>query len=268
MVWISAGTFMMGSPESEPGHSSDETRHQVTLTQGFYMGKYQVTQEQYVAVMGSNPSRFSGSPAAGETQGKRPVEQVNWYDALVFCNKLSMLEGLSPAYRMPGYGNSTDPAVWGTVPTGNNATWNAVEVVSGSTGYRLPTEAQWEYACRAGTTTAYNLGSTWNDNWGWIGTNSNNMTHEVGKKTPNAYDLHDMHGNVYEWCWDWYDANYGSTAEAAVTDPTGASSGSSRVLRGGRWSDSAQYARSAYRSYNNPDNRGNAIGFRLLRPTQ
>jgi formylglycine-generating enzyme required for sulfatase activity len=189
-----------------------------------------------------------------------------------------MLEGLSPAYRMPGYGNSTDPAVWGTVPVSSSdrATWDAVEVVPGSTGYRLPTEAQWEYACRAGTTTAFNDGVTqnWNDTTavnllGWyIGENSNSMTHEVGKKAANAYGLYDMHGNVFEWCWDWYDPNYGGTVGAAVTDPTGASSGPLRVLRGGYWGSSARLARSAYRAYDRPDSRANSFGFRILRPAQ
>ncbi|MCL2154946.1 MAG: InlB B-repeat-containing protein, partial [Leptospirales bacterium] len=175
MVLIPAGTFQMGSPTTELYRRTDETQHSVTLTTGFYMGKYQVTQEQYFAVMGTNPSDFNGEPdywsdwrdtPPGEIQGKRPVENVSWYDAIVFCNKLSMIEGLTPAYSING---STNPAVWGTVPTSSNdATWDAVSIVSGSTGYRLPTEAQWEYACRAGTTTAYNTNSdTIDDMTGW-----------------------------------------------------------------------------------------------------
>ncbi|MDR2596963.1 MAG: formylglycine-generating enzyme family protein, partial [Treponema sp.] len=167
MVSIPAGTFIMGSPASEPDREpegADETQHSVTLS-GFKMSKYEVTQEQYQAVMGSNPSFFT-FPLAGETQGKRPVESVSWYDAIVFCNRLSIKEGLRPAYSL---GGNTDPAAWGNVPTltFQNATWNAMQIVEGSNGYRLPTEAQWEYACRAGTTTAYNTGNTISDDTGW-----------------------------------------------------------------------------------------------------
>jgi len=253
MVPIPAGTFMMGQTSI-----TDATpEHSVTLS-GFYMGKYQVTQEQYQAVMGSNPSSFNSSPQAGETQGKRPVERVSWYDALVFCNKLSTMEGLTPAYSISG---STDPAVWGSVPASTNATWNTVVIVAGSNGYRLPTEAEWEYACRAGTTTAYNTGETISDNTGWYDGNSGNKTHEVGLKPANAWGLYDMHGNVYEWCWDWY----GTYASGAQTNPTGASSGSNRVIRGGSWVVIGRYLRSAIRIIGDPSVRVYDLGFRLVR---
>jgi len=258
MVSIPGGTFMMGSPATEPNRRDDETQHSVTLS-GYKMGKYQVTQEQYQAVMGSNPSNFSSNPQAGETQGKRPVEMVSWYDAIVFCNKLSIKEGLSPAYSISG---STDTAVWGTIPTSSNATWNAVVIVAGSTGYRLPTEAQWEYACRAGTTTAYNTGDTISDNTGWYGSNSGLKTHEVGKKPANAWELYDMHGNVWEWCWNWYE----SYSNGSQVDPTGAATGSSRVFRGGGHGDGARNLRSAYRGTSLPFYRNNGGGFRLVRP--
>jgi formylglycine-generating enzyme required for sulfatase activity len=263
MVQINAGTFTMGSPSNEPDRVDGETQHQVTLTKGFYMGKYQVTQEQYTAVMGTNPSSYSNSPATGEVQGRRPVEQVSWYDALVFCNKLSMMQGLSPAYRI---NNSTDPANWGTVPTSNNTTWNAVEIIGTATGYRLPTEAEWEYACRAGTTTAYNTGATISDNTGWYISNSNYRTHEVGKKPANAWGLYDMHGNVSEWCWDlsdWFDYSYYSSG--AQTDPMGASSGSARVLRGGSWYDAGTGLRSAKRLWHDPWDLSSDKGIRLVR---
>ena len=269
-VWIPAGTFWMGSsdgsgtpgnPSPAEGYSNEERpRHEVTLT-GFYMGKYQVTQEQYFAVMKTNPSSFSSSPATGEIQGKRPVENVSWYDVLVFCNKLSEKEGLTPAYRI---NSSTDPDDWGAVPTSSNGIWDAVEIVSGSIGYRLPTEAQWEYACRAGTTTAWFHGDAEAglENYAWYDINSNYMTHQVGLKTDNAFGLYDMHGNVYEWCWD----RYGSYPSTAQTDPEGAVSGSSRVLRGGGWAYDASLLRSAYRNNYGPSYRSRGIGLRVARP--
>jgi formylglycine-generating enzyme required for sulfatase activity len=247
LVRIPAGAFMMSNPA-----------HPVTLTKDFLMGKYPVTQELYAKVMGRNPSHFISSPAYGEAQARRPVEQVSWYDAIVFCNRLSILEGLSPVYRIQG---STDPKVWGAVPTSRNSTWDAVTVNWDANGYRLPTEAEWEYACRAGTTTTYNLGDSWSGDWGWYSGNSSDMTHEVGKKTPNAWGLYDMHGNVWEWVWDWH----GSYGSGVATDPTGPASGSNRVRRGGSWGYAAGDLRSAVRSNSDPGGRYYAVGLRLAR---
>jgi len=258
MVQIPGGSFEMGS---NSGNSNEQPVHTVTLS-GFYISKYQVTQEQWTAVMGNNPSYFTDSPASGEVQSKRPVEQVSWYDALVFCNKLSMREGLSPAYRISG---STDPASWGTVPISSNSTWDAVQIVAGSTGYRLPTEAQWEYAARGGNGSPGNYtysGSNTVGDVAWYTSNSGDKTHEVGKKAPNGLGLYDMSGNVWEWCWDMY----GSYSSGAQTDPVGADSGSSRVGRGGSWYFLAGSTRSSYRGSHGPVNRDDGIGFRLARP--
>ncbi len=233
LVGIPAGTFTMGSPSGESGRDGDEKQHRVTLTRGFLMSATEVTQAQYEAVMGSNPSEFKGA--------SRPVEMVSWYDAVRFCNALSEREGLTAAYRI----------------SGENVTWNL-----DADGYRLPTEAEWEYACRAGTTTRFHSGNSDSDLElvGWYSGNSGEQTHDVGTKQPNAWGLYDMHGNVWEWCWDWY-GDYGGS----VTDPAGPRSGSRRVLRGGSWYFLAQHCRSANRYRFNPDGRDSSFGFRVVR---
>jgi len=175
-----------------------------------------------------------------------------------------MAEGLSPAYRING---STNPTDWGTMPTSNhNATWDAVQIVAGSTGYRLPTEAQWEYAAKGGNGSPGNFtyaGSNTVGDVAWYWDNSGSRTHEVGKKAPNGLGLYDMSGNVWEWCWDWY----GHYTSGAKTDPMGASSGSYRVSRGGGWSNSlATYVRSANRDFVWPLSRQDVSGFRVSRP--
>ena len=264
LIGISAGTYTRGSSSI----SNASPPHQVTLTSGFYMGKYEVTQEQYQAITGVNPSFFDNSgqkdwfeyllldtaPAAGEAQGKRPVETVTWFDAIEFCNKLSEIEGLTPVYTITGRMPATGyPIISATV----TANWNA-------NGYRLPTEAEWEYACRAGSTTAWHFGNDESQlvNYAWYEVNSSNMTHEVGKKLPNAWGLYDMHGNVWEWCWDWY----GDYSSEAQTDPRGPVSGTIRVLRVGSWDDATEDSRSAGRLYLYPSSVGSILGFRVVRP--
>ncbi|MCL2443218.1 MAG: formylglycine-generating enzyme family protein [Treponema sp.] len=267
MVWVPSGSFELGKNLGTDS-GSDETPVSTVNISGFYIGKYQVTQELYQAVIGTNPSWFHGDserePAAGEVQEKRPVESVNWYNTIVFCNRLSIMEGLTPAYILYG---STNPDFWGTVPTSNNVTWNAVQIVSGSTGYRLPTEAQWEYVAKGGNGSPGNFiysGSNAPDVVAWYSANSESRTHEVGKKAPNGLGIYDMSGNVNEWCWDWV-GNYTSEQKS---DPTGAPSGTIRVLRGGGWYDyhSTEYLRSVYRSNAYPEDRGNGVGFRVSRP--
>ena len=232
MLWVPAGTFTMGSPTSEAGRGTNETEHNVTLTKGFYLGKYEVTQAQYEAVTGSNPSEFNTTG-----NGNRPVEKVNWTEAVAFCTQLTTQE--QNAGRLP-------------------AGW----------AYVLPTEAQWEYACRAGTTTAYSWGNTIassNANYNWDGTGTTGsdfkQTRDVGQYAANPWGFFDMQGNVWEWTADWYQAAYPSGNP--VVDPTGPASGSYRVLRGGSWDTVGSYLRSARRGYVTPSSRHINLGFRV-----
>ncbi|GHV79961.1 hypothetical protein AGMMS49944_17520 [Spirochaetia bacterium] len=245
-VKINGGTFLMGSPSSEAERGNREVQHKVTVS-GFYMGKYEVTQREYEAVMGTNPSYFKGP--------NLPVETVSWFDAVEYCNKRSQREGLTAAYTISGSGNN------------RTVSWNR-----NASGYRLPTEAEWEYACRAGTATPFSTGNnitTSQANYdGNSPYNSNakgtyrEKTTAAGSFTPNSWGLYDMHGNVWEWCWDWYD----DYSNGAQTEPTGAASGSYRVLRGGGWLYSAHFLRSAYRLSATPSYRTNLYGFRVVRP--
>jgi len=256
MVLIKGGTFTMGSPASEMGHSGDEIQHQVTVS-SFYMGKYEVTQKEYQEIIGTNPSFFKGD--------NLPVERVSWYDAVEYCNKRSQKEGLSPAYTINK--NQSDPNNKSTSDTVKwTVTWN-----KNANGYRLPTDAEWEYACRAGTTTPFSTGNnitTSQANYNGNKPYNNNAKGEYREKTtpvgsfaPNPWGLYDMHGNVWEWCWDWYRNFAGGTQ----TDPGGAASGNSRVERGGCWSYPAGFLRSAFRFYTYPSYRYESLGFRLAR---
>ena len=262
-VYIPEGSFQMGS---KAGDTANKPVHEVTISKGFYMGKYEVTQEEYSVIMGSNPSKFSSGAEEGEVQEQRPVENVSWYDAVVYCNKRSIAEKLEPVYKK---GDETDPAEWGNIPANSDAEWDNITCDWDANGYRLPTEAEWEYAARGGNGTTEAL--IWSgtdkedelENYAWYNSNSKNKTHEVGMKDPNGYGLCDMSGNVSEWCWDWYTGDYYKQTEG-VNDPKGASSGSLRVFRGGRWSFSADYASVSYRSNGSPDYRYSDLGFRVV----
>jgi formylglycine-generating enzyme required for sulfatase activity len=218
---IPAGEFVMGDPDSGSVLSPpEEPQHEVRITQSFYLGVTEVTQEQYAKVMAKNPSKFKDD--------SNPVDTASWTEAVEFCKRLSAQEGKT---------------------------------------YRLPTEAEWEYACRAGTTTAYSFGDDAASlgEYAWYDENSDRRTHSVGEKKPNAWGLYDMHGNVSEWCQDMY-AEYTSDA---VTDPVGTYGLTNRVDRGGSWFDSARNCRSAYRNaITMGSRRGPRLGMRGFRVAQ
>ena len=226
LVLISKGTFMMGSPESEEGRRENESQHEVTISNDYYLGAYEVTQTQYQTVTGNNPSCYQGA-LVGNQNADLPVENVSLDDAVEFCNKLSELPEEKKAGRV----------------------------------YRLPTEAQWEYACRAGSKTIYSFDDEEGllPEYGWFKRNSSQRTHTVGLLEPNAWGLYDMHGNVWEWCSDWY----GEYPKRAVSDPTGPTMGTDRVNRGGCWLYLAANCRSASRNWAKSSYQDGLLGFRV-----
>ncbi|MXW77541.1 MAG: formylglycine-generating enzyme family protein [Gemmatimonadetes bacterium] len=222
-VWIEPGVFQMGSPSSEKDRWDDEEPvHEVEISKGFWLGKYEVTQGEWEAVMGINPSHFEGTDL-------RPVERVSWYDVHEFIGRLNAAVGDSL--------------------------------------YRLPSEAEWEYACRAGSTTRWSFGDDESQlaDYAWYDCNDGCDTEAVGLKLPNAWGLYDMHGNVWEWVQDWYEADYYNSSPRVDPLPLGPGRGSLRVIRGGDFGNGALNVRSANRSNSSPDYRDDFVGVRLVR---
>jgi formylglycine-generating enzyme required for sulfatase activity/serine/threonine protein kinase len=291
LVLIPPGEFQMGSPKSERSRGGNEQQHRVRITKPYYLGAYEITQSEFERVTGRNPSYFSNGgdqaeAATGVDTSRYPVESVTWYDAVEFCNKLSEKEGRRPYYRIAGIEREAQGSIIG-----------AKVSVDGGGGYRLPTEAQWEYACRAGTTTPFNFGKADNGAESNCSGQSPYGTEEqgpalgrtvpVGSHQPNAFGLYDMHGNVWEWCWDVFDDSYhknsaesdsrgvsrtpkairkkSKTNDALESDPAGPSGGSERVRRGGSWLGGAARSRSAFRRRSTPDHQVYDLGFRVAR---
>ncbi len=241
MVFVEGGLFAMG--DTFGGGSPDEKPIRNVTVSSFYIGKYEVTQKEFMELMGFNPSQNKGDTL--------PVERVTWYDAIAFCNARSLREGLNPVYTL----NGTRKTAQGTI------TYASVSVDWEADGYRLPTEAEWEFAAKGGTKSngfKY-AGGNDPDRFAWYENNSGKKTQSVGLKEANELGLHDMSGNVWEWCWDW-SSGYSPGAES---DPKGPATGSARVLRGGSWYNAQHLIRASIRIRSVPGDWSNTVGFRI-----
>ena len=267
-VVIETGEFIIGSPVKEKGRQIVEIPHRVQISQPFLLGRYEVTQRQFQEVMAFTPSHFKSAVVGKEKMlaydtGEFPVERVSWFDAVAFCNRLSKRDGYAPYYTLVD------------VQHDGNSIKQAILRIEGGNGYRLPTEAEWEYACRASTTLRFHFGNSSGikkanfvcrgpSNYGTPSKEQSlGRTAKVGSYTSNGWGLYDMHGNVAEWCGDWYAKDYYS--QAPLKDPTGANHGHHRVLRGGSWLVNEASCRAASRFYLTGDQRKYFAGFRVAR---
>ncbi len=267
LIYVPAGTFQR-----------DATETNLSTVSAFRMSKYEITRAQWVAVTGwADPSYVTYSSGTSD-----PVQMVNWYDAIAFCNKLSLLEGLTPVYAVSGVDFAT--LTYAQIPTATNADWNAATANWSADGYRLPTEMEWMWAAMgadlanpgavnttgwakafAGSTGSNLIGdyAVFGSSGSETGRTTTQRSNPVGSKLANELGFHDLSGNIWEWAWDWYAASYPS---GTLTDFRGPASGTDRVVRGGGWGGNASYCTVAYRSYSGPYFRFNSMGFRVVRP--
>lgn len=255
MIHVQGGTFMMGTNE---GEDSEKPMHNVTVN-SFYIGKYEVTKKDWQELMGSWDPDPQDTFGIGDNY---PVYWASWNAVIKYCNLRSLAEGLNPVYRIAG---STDSEEWGPVPNEENELWDSVTCDWNANGYRLPTEAEWEFAARGGNkSNGYKYsGSNELHKVAWYEDNSAGNIHPVGMKQANELGIHDMSGNLWEWCWDWYNEGYYS--QSPSSDPRGASSGYGRVLRGGSFLHNANGCRVEERSGCPPYNDQGSFTFRLCR---
>lgn len=267
-VCAPAGTFWMGSPDDAFPRDPDEARHRVRLTAPFLISEREVTQAEWRAIVGNNPSFFQargdGGCEGGEGCDDRPVERVSWYEALAYLNARSDADGFDRCYELTACRGTLGEGCDGVGDCLGGYRCDAVEWVAGCTGYRLPTEAEWEYAARAGQESG-TYGEV--DDIAWYVGNSRGRSHKVGTRAANGWGLVDVYGNVLEWTWDIYAMNYGffGRPEVAVSDPRGEEFGDTRVIRGGSWRTGYEFARAAARDSSFSANRDASLGFRAAR---
>lgn len=249
MIALAGGTFMMGGSDDDPdAQINEKPLHRVSIDP-FWISKFEISQKQYVSVMGINPSSFIENE-------NNPVEGLSWYDTVEFCNALSKKAGLKSVYIIDktkidlNNTNSTDTYKW------------IVKINTSADGFRIPTEAEWEFACRGGTDTCYSSGNKFDGDYSWYSGNTNDKSHPVGKKKPNKYGLYDMSGNVWEWCWDWNTESF--YLISTENNPSGSVSGSEKILRGGSWINSEINMRSSGRNWAAPCDKSNNIGIRVV----
>ncbi len=269
MVFVEGGTFTSLDYDWED-EEYVSTDYIITLS-SFYMSKYEITQSEWETVMTGNNNGISANPSITKDNidMDNPVDFVSWFDSIVFCNRKSIMENLTPVYVKHG---QTDPDLWGNIPVSrdeaNDLEWIYLTINLSANGYRLPTDMEWEWAARGGliaqqSGTFYTpyAGSDTVDTVAWYRDNSQNRTHPVGSKSPNELGLFDMTGNLWEWCWDWLSLDLSGTH----TNPLGANKGLTRILRGGSWYQKSTDCIIPFRVSGYPESRGSDLGFRLVR---